>query len=109
MYRKVLLENLQALPSYLGGDCRCTKCLNIGVHDVKRPCTGQINNIQANEDVRNSEDILTPNVICQDDIHQSGSCDQVLRTAIIGLLMLWVLIAFIAGLYDPESPFFLSQ
>ena len=109
MYRKILLENLQTLPSYLGGDCRCTKCLNIGVQDVKHPRTHHINNMRAHEDVSNSEDIPIPNVICPDDIDQSASCDQVLRTAIIGLLMLWVLIAFIAGLYDPESPFFLSQ
>ncbi|XWS53150.1 hypothetical protein CRYUN_Cryun11dG0133000 [Craigia yunnanensis] len=109
MYRKVLLENLQTLPSYLGGDCRCTKCLTIGVHDVKRRHADHINKIQANEDVSNSEDIPSPDVICQDDIDQSGSCDQVLRTAVIGLLMLWVLIAFIAGLYDPESPLFQSR
>ncbi|XVF20086.1 hypothetical protein REPUB_Repub11eG0168100 [Reevesia pubescens] len=103
IYREVLLENLQTLPSYLGGDCRCTKCLNICVHDVKRPHADQINKMQANEDVP------TPNVICQDDVDQSRSCDQVLRTAIIGLLMLWILIAFIAGLYDPETPLFKSQ
>ncbi|XVE59230.1 hypothetical protein DITRI_Ditri05aG0029200 [Diplodiscus trichospermus] len=109
MYNTVLLENIQTLPSYLGGDCRCTICLNIGVHDVKRPRADQINKILANEDASDSEDIPTPNVIFQDDIDQSWSCDQVLRTAIIGLLMLWVLIAFIAGLYDPESPFSLSQ
>ncbi|XP_022730783.1 sec14 cytosolic factor-like isoform X2 [Durio zibethinus] len=109
MYRKVLLENLQTLPSYLGGDCRCSKCSNIGIHDVKHPRMDWINKIQANEDASNSEDTATPNVICQDDIDHSVSCDQVLRTAIIGLLMLWVLIAFIAGLYDPESHFFQSQ
>ncbi|XVF05534.1 hypothetical protein REPUB_Repub05bG0180400 [Reevesia pubescens] len=107
MYRKILLENLQTLPSYLGGDCRCAKCLNI-VHDVKRPRTDQINKMQANEDVRDSEDIPTPNVVCLDDVDRSASCDQVLRTAIIGMLMLWILIAFVAGLYDPESPFFPS-
>ncbi|XWS28856.1 hypothetical protein CRYUN_Cryun25bG0107600 [Craigia yunnanensis] len=109
MYRKVLLENLKTLPSYLGGDCRCTKCLTIGLHEVKRPRTDHINKIQANEDVSNSEDIPSPEVIYQDDIDQSGSCDQVLRTAVIGLLMLWVLIALIAGLYDFESPLFESQ
>lgn len=109
MYRKILLENLQTLPPYLGGNCRCTKCLNTRVHDVKRPRTDQINIIQANEDVIDGEDIPTPSGTFQDDIDQSVSCDQVLRTAIIGLLMLWVLIAFIAGLYDPESPFFISQ
>ncbi|XP_007016474.2 PREDICTED: uncharacterized protein LOC18590725 isoform X2 [Theobroma cacao] len=109
MYRKVLFENLQTLPSYLGGDCRCTKCLTIGVHDVKRSHRDQINKIQASEDVSNSEDIPTTSMICQDDIHESGSCDQVLRTAIVGLLMFWVLIALIAGLYDPESHPFQSQ
>ncbi|XP_038995020.1 uncharacterized protein LOC120119243 [Hibiscus syriacus] len=108
IYRKVLLENLQTLPSYLGGDCRCTKCLNI-LHDVKRPRTAQFNKIRTNEDVSDSEDLSTLDLIYQDNIDQSWGCDQVLRTAIIGLLMLWVLIAIMAGLYDPENHFFPSQ
>ncbi|KAA3456731.1 phosphatidylinositol/phosphatidylcholine transfer protein SFH11-like [Gossypium australe] len=101
MYRKILLENLQTLPSYLGGDCRCTKCLNIGM-DVKRPRTDQLNKLQTNEGVSDSEDISDLDLICQDDIDPSWSYDQVLRTAIIGLLMFWVLIAVMAGLSDPE-------
>ncbi|KAK9029137.1 hypothetical protein V6N11_026261 [Hibiscus sabdariffa] len=108
MYHKVLLENLQELPSYLGGDCRCTKCLNI-VHDVRRPRTDQFNKIRTNEDVSDSEDLSTPDLVFQDDIDQSSDCDQVLRTAIIALLMLWVLIAFSAGFYDPENHFFPYQ
>lgn len=47
-----------------------------------------------------------------DPTYESGddlNCDQVLRTAIISILMLWVFIAFIAGIYDPETrPFFTS-
>ncbi|KAE8670476.1 SEC14 cytosolic factor family protein / phosphoglyceride transfer family protein, putative isoform 2 [Hibiscus syriacus] len=105
MYRKVLLENLQTLPSYLGGDCRCTKCLNI-VFDVKCPRPDQFNKIRTNEDVSDSEDLSTLDLIYQDDIDQSWGC---LRTVIIGLLMLWVLIAIMAGLYDPENHFFPSQ
>ncbi|GMI97088.1 hypothetical protein like AT3G46450 [Hibiscus trionum] len=99
MYRKVLLENLQTLPSYLGGDCRCTKCLNI-VHDVKRPRTDRFNMIHRNEDVSDSEDPSTLDLIYEDDTEQSWGCLQVLRTAIIGVLMVWVLIAIMAGLYD---------
>ncbi|MBA0850948.1 hypothetical protein Goshw_010010 [Gossypium schwendimanii] len=100
-YRKILLENLQTLPSYLGGDCRCTKCLNIGM-DVKRPRMDQLNKLQTNEGVSDSEDTSELDLICQDDIDPSWSYDQVLRTAIIGLLMFWVLIAVMAGLSDPE-------
>lgn len=33
----------------------------------------------------------------------SGNCDHVLRAAIIAFLMLCVLVAFLAGMYDPES------
>ena len=41
------------------------------------------------------------------DLH--GNCDQVVRTAMITVLMLWVFIALIAGIHDPESrPFFSS-
>jgi hypothetical protein len=31
------------------------------------------------------------------------SCENAIRAAIIGVLMLWVFIAFLAGMNDPES------
>ncbi|KAG2673519.1 hypothetical protein I3760_13G095500 [Carya illinoinensis] len=37
------------------------------------------------------------------DAHLNGNYDQVLRTAMISILMLWAFIAVIAGLWDPES------
>ena len=37
------------------------------------------------------------------DIGLNSNFDQVLRTAIISILMVWVFIAVIAGLYDTES------
>lgn len=37
------------------------------------------------------------------EIDMDRNCDQVLRTAIVGILMIWVFIAFIAGFIDPES------
>lgn len=70
--------------------------------DVKRPHTDQLNKLQTNEGVSDSEDTSELDLIFQDDIDPSWSYDQVLRTAIIGLLMFWVLIAIMAGLSDPE-------
>ncbi|KAK8598464.1 hypothetical protein V6N13_094433 [Hibiscus sabdariffa] len=84
MYRKVLLENLETLPSYLGGDCRCTKCLNI-VDDMRRPRTDQFNKIHANGDASDSEDPSTLDLVYEDDIDQSSNCFQVFCASKINL------------------------
>ncbi|GLU11639.1 hypothetical protein SLE2022_283720 [Rubroshorea leprosula] len=104
MYHKVLSEYLLTLPSYLGGDCTCTKCsASGGLHMRHYPLRNGINRTVAIEDLSNSEDMPSHDMTSPDDINSNGSCDQVLRTAIIAILMVWVLLALVAGLFDPES------
>lgn len=110
MFRKVLFEHLQTLPSYLGGHCTCTICSNMSNRNIQSLANGanwigrsHASNYVANIAVNDSEDISTPHLVFQDDVDVNGNCDQILRTAVISLLMLWVLIALIAGIYDPES------
>lgn len=111
MYRKVLLEYLQTLPSYLGGDCTCTKCSTTSGPNTHHqyPNTNRINRAEAIQTHSYSEDMPSQNMTMP-DIDRNGNCEQMLRTTIIGILMLWVLLAFVAGLYDlldrESSPFF---
>lgn len=103
MFRKVLSEYLQTLPSYLGGNCTCMRCLKISNLDALPPLAKETNVMQPYSDVSDDEDLPSSHPSHQTDINMNGNCDQVLRAAVIGILMLWVFIALIAGLSDPDS------
>ncbi|KAK9280634.1 hypothetical protein L1049_014330 [Liquidambar formosana] len=106
-YQKVLSEYLQTLPSYLGGKCTCTVCSIISISNMQQPhANKETNNMVPITDNSDDEGLLLPQTY-QSDNDMNVNCDQVLRTGIISILMLWVFIAFIAGLYDAESRSFL--
>ncbi|KAK0572314.1 hypothetical protein LWI29_029631 [Acer saccharum] len=63
---KVLSDYLQTLPAYLGGNCTCTKCSKISIHD-KRPHTNETNRIQPYADVGDDEDLPSPCFVHQDE------------------------------------------
>lgn len=96
-YRKVLLEHLQSVPSFLGGHCSCTQCLVLAV--------GRTQSLTDEADKRE------PNLNFTGELGDSyltelplrGSLDQILRTAIVGVLMLWIFIAFVASMYGPDG------
>ncbi|KAL6967485.1 hypothetical protein U1Q18_033295 [Sarracenia purpurea var. burkii] len=100
-YHKILADNFQTLPSYLGGSCTCIRCSNVRICSMR---LHQIN--ETNETERRRADIISradmplPHPT---DMHMNHNCDQVLRNAVVGILMIWVVIALLAGLYDPES------
>ncbi|KAA8549245.1 hypothetical protein F0562_000929 [Nyssa sinensis] len=104
MYRNVLTEYLQTLPSFLGGTCTCTRCSNLSICNLLEPQTNEdVNMTGTIADFNDGEDLPSPHPSYLTDMPMNGNCDQVLRTAMVGILMLWVLIAFIAGISDPES------
>lgn len=100
-YQRTLSEYLESVPSFLGSDCTCSHC--------RRPC------------VDSGEDILTPNrellhgeyngegeqqSYYENELSTDCGYNHILRGAIIGLLMCWIIIALLAGFYDPEQQFF---
>ena len=103
MYRKILMENFETLPSYLGGNCTCRRCSNLRICNLGLHQINETNKRQRKIDIISCEDIPSPHPSDPIDIHMTGYCDQALRAAVVGIIMLWVLIAFLAGLYDPES------
>jgi hypothetical protein len=109
MYKKALSEYLETLPSYIGGKCTCTKCSTMSIGYMQQPPTNWMNRIDPSAVVTDGEDPRARHLVDEIDINLNGNCDQVLRTAIISILMLWVFIAVVAGLFDPGSrPFFAS-
>ncbi|KAJ1381803.1 CRAL-TRIO lipid binding domain [Sesbania bispinosa] len=101
MYRKVLYDNLQTLPSYLGGCCTCMKCSKIGKWNMLQPSETGTSRIDREEGVSDSEDSRSPHPYTELDDHQNSNYDQLLRTAVISILVFWVFIALGAGIYDP--------
>ncbi|PON51456.1 CRAL-TRIO lipid binding domain containing protein [Trema orientale] len=107
-YGKLLSEYLRTIPSYLGGKCTCEKCSEIGISNVRvSPCRNEIARTESSESFSRGENPLNPSY--ETGVELNGNCDHVVRTAMISILMFWVFIALIAGIYDPESrPFFSS-
>ncbi|KAL2545529.1 SEC14 cytosolic factor family protein/phosphoglyceride transfer family protein [Forsythia ovata] len=104
MYLKALSECFQTLPSYLGGQCTCTRCANPRMESVQQSFDVEPDTTESAADIRTTEGLLSLPPSYPDDILVDGNnCMQVLRTAVIGILIFWVLITFLGGLYDPES------
>ncbi|CAL5386881.1 unnamed protein product [Camellia sinensis] len=104
-YQKLLTENLKTLPAYLGGNCTCTRCSNLNISKTWLPRINKvkINGTQRKVDIVRTKDASLPHLSYRTDIRMNGNCDRVFQTIVVGILIFWVLIAFVAGIYDPES------
>ncbi|PHU15947.1 hypothetical protein BC332_17152 [Capsicum chinense] len=103
MYQKVLSEFLQTLPSYLGGQCRCSRCASFDMSKMHNTGVNDHPETAITEIINNPLDLTSLHSGEQTEIPTNYNCDQVLRKAVISILLFWVLVAFIAGVYDPES------
>ncbi|KAL2332119.1 hypothetical protein Fmac_019700 [Flemingia macrophylla] len=86
MYQKVLSDHLPKLPIYLGGCCTCIKCSN--------------SDSDSDSDCENSPSLPASNEL---EGYLYGNYDQLLRTAIVGFLIIWVFIALAAVAFDPGN------
>ncbi|OVA18325.1 CRAL-TRIO domain [Macleaya cordata] len=100
MYKNVLSEYLQTVPAYLGGKCTCPKCSTHHNNDSWTRWTEGSNMIDPSGDFTSDESPSVGGNPYFSDVHVSSNCDHVLRTAIIAILMLWIFIGFLAGMYE---------
>ncbi|PHT46765.1 hypothetical protein CQW23_15923 [Capsicum baccatum] len=103
MYQKVLSEFLQTLPSYLGGQCTCSRCASFDMSKMHNTGVNDHPETAITEIINNPLDLTSLHSGEETEIPTNSNCDQVLRKAVISILLFWVLVAFIAGVYDPES------
>ncbi|PNY09224.1 sec14 cytosolic factor [Trifolium pratense] len=105
MYKKLLYDYLPTLPLYLGGRCTCEKCSKMVNRNMVQPHeTGtSTSRIVREDDISDNEDSpsLHPSIVLDDS--QNNSYDQLLRTAVISLLVFWVVVALGAGMYGPPG------
>lgn len=103
MYQEALSDCIEILPSCLGGLCTCLTCSRLDICNRQQSCMSETNLGDSVADIT-SEDVLPALDFTYDtDILLSASGEQLLRKAIVGVLIFWVLIAFFAGVYDLES------
>ncbi|KDP44215.1 hypothetical protein JCGZ_05682 [Jatropha curcas] len=102
-YDRVISEYLQILPSYLGGNCSCKTCSNISIHAQQPQVMNEIRRIQSTESVSDGVDLRSLHLPFETDVPMNENWDHLLRTAVIGILMVWVFIALVAVLYDPDT------
>ncbi|CAJ1955754.1 unnamed protein product [Sphenostylis stenocarpa] len=107
MYQKVLSDSLPNLPSYLGGCCTCMKCSNIGQRDMLQPYAAGTSRRDKVEDTGDSdsdnEDPPTLHPSNELEGHLYGRYDQLLRTAIVGILIFWTFVALGAVVFDSSN------
>lgn len=101
-YHEYLTEHLESLPAYLGGNCICTICCSKNVMQ-NSPAVDIANVTQALTRMSQGEGIIyaDPGPETNPNMYPNG--EQLVRTAIIGILMFWTFVAFLGGVYDPES------
>ncbi|KAJ6315767.1 hypothetical protein OIU78_019106 [Salix suchowensis] len=104
MYHKVLLGYLKTLPSCLGGNCSCEICS--AVHIMQQPQSTNEINTACPLFSDGEENIPSPHLTSQADCHVNDNWNHLSRTLIIGIVMVGVLLAILAGIYDPESRLF---
>ncbi|KAH0659730.1 hypothetical protein KY289_028478 [Solanum tuberosum] len=104
MYQKVLSECLQTLPSYLGGQCTCSRCASF---DMSKMHNTRMNDdhqeTAVSEIINNPLDLAPLHSGEHTEIPTNYNCEQVLRKAVVGILLFWVIIVLIAGIFDPEN------
>lgn len=107
MYQKVLSDYLPKLPSYLGGCCTCMKCSNIDHGNMLQTYATGTSRRDGLEDTSDSdndnEDSPTLHPCDELEGNLYGNYDQLLRTAIVGILIFWVFIALGAVVFDPSN------
>ncbi|KAJ0983976.1 hypothetical protein J5N97_002332 [Dioscorea zingiberensis] len=99
-YLKALSEYLQqSVPAFLGGSCMCPKC-RILLREIKQERT-ETSRADTCRDTPDGEVALLPYPITE--LPSNGNFEHILRAIIVAFLMLWIFVAFLAGMHDPDS------
>ncbi|KAL8503484.1 hypothetical protein ACS0TY_022293 [Phlomoides rotata] len=104
-YKNVIPDYFQSIPSYLGGQCTCPRCGELGAGNAFRILDTPTAIAESVSDIVIAEDIPSgqPTYEYDDDMSIERHWSLALRNAVIGILIVFVLIAFIEGIYNPES------
>jgi hypothetical protein len=100
-YKKTLAEFLQIVPAFLGGKCSCSQCEK--PRDSSAIQAGEGSKSQPRQISVDDRSRFTDFDFDEAEIPSSYSCEHAIRAAIIGLLMVCIFIAFLAGMNEPSA------
>ena len=100
-YKKTLAEFLQIVPAFLGGKCSCSQCEKPRDSSVIQ--AGEGSKSQPRQISVDGGSPVTNFDFDEAEIVSPYSCENAIRAAIIGLLMVCIFIAFHAGMNDTTS------
>lgn len=95
-YPRILSEYLESVPSFLGGDCKCTCCTRVCFNDDMDTVTNRKSLLHGNDEVE-----IGGTSYDNETSQDVGS--HILRVIIVALLMFWVLVAALAGFYESDQ------
>ena len=99
-YHKVLSEFLQSVPAFLGGKCTCPKCEMLLTGKTRDHCIEESSSSRGTSDCSLNYEPSSDEYTVTEDFNRG--CEHYLRAAVVGILMLWIIVAFLAGMYDPN-------
>lgn len=103
--QKSLSEFLRIVPAFLGGDCECSRCRIL----LSNNSSGLIRIGEGESSENLDNDPLDTNDFLSTELPFISGCDHILRTAIVAILMMWVLIAFFSAMHNTDSLSFFSR
>lgn len=71
--------------------------------NLQESCVSEMNSTESIADAGSQDVLPVLDTMHDADTHTNGIGEQVLRKAVVGILIFWVLIVLLAGVYDPES------
>lgn len=96
-HQEVLSKYFEALPPFLGGNCSCSKCSESSFEGINEEI------MKNSERVDFTDDSTVPLPDCDHPAETSVEITrELVRTAIIGAVILWIILAFILGMYYPQ-------
>ncbi|CAA7389657.1 unnamed protein product [Spirodela intermedia] len=102
--KAILAEALQAVPSFLGGRCGCNKCETLrapGGCGGRRGMPAGGREAEDDDDDEEEEEEEEEEVGGLPLVATDGATfEQVARTAVVGILMLWIFLAYLVGMND---------
>lgn len=102
MYRNALFEYLNSLPSYLGGECTCSKCEKLSNSSIQHPRFNEISHNTDLNTVRESIEDLRVFDPSYEMIGLNGRCHRVFISAFVGIVIVSALIFLISQIAIDE-------
>lgn len=98
---KVLSQFLQSIPSFLGGNCRCLQCYTAPTASVaQKPAAGNAKSSPVEYVSDDDDEYETPFAMISNHLPSSANCQQVVRTTVTGILMMWILLVVLVGMHN---------